>query len=227
MRRKLSRVSLVLALAVMLLVVLILHFRDVSLLNVSSVEAVGGIGVYWDENCTMPVSSISWGNLSLGQEKSVIVYVRNDGNETLFLTEVALNWSPVQASQYLNFSWDITKRELPAGGTVSVAQTLQVFMNTTGISAFSFTITFYGEKIGDLGSLVNGVPTFGAFDGVCNAADLSLFLQCYKGTAPAQWECLGDLGSMVNGAPTFFKCDGKCNAADMALFIICYRGQGP
>jgi hypothetical protein len=145
MRGKVSRLFLVLAVAFTLLVVLILRYRNVGLLNVSTVQAFGGIGVYWDENCTIPVSSISWGNLSLGQEKSVTMYVRNDGNETAFLTEAATDWSPVQASQCLTFSWDLSEREIAPGSTISVVQTLQVPMNATGISTFSFGINFYGS----------------------------------------------------------------------------------
>jgi parallel beta-helix repeat protein len=84
-------------------------------------------------------------------------------------------------------------------------------------------------KVGDFGGVPPGsvVPQFGYFDGSCGADDIPLFLQCYRGTAPPQWEYLGDLGSMVNGVPTFFKCDGKCDATDLVLFIRCYRGTGP
>jgi hypothetical protein len=211
----------VLTLALTLLVVLILHYRNLDLLNVSSVEAFGNIGVYWDENCTVPVSSISWGNLSLGQEKSVTVYVRNGGNETLFLTEVALDWSSVQASEYLNFSWDITKRELAAGSTVSVTQTLQVHMNTMGISTFSFTITFYGEKIGDIGG---GTPSqFFAFDGNVGGDDWYLFMQCYKGEAPKYVYELCDIGG--GNPPQLYKSDGVVDSKDFALMLMLYHGQ--
>jgi hypothetical protein len=82
-------------------------------------------------------------------------------------------------------------------------------------------------KAGDLGGMANGVPTFGVFDGSCGPDDIPLFIQCYRGTAPAQWAYLGDLGSLVNGVPTFFQFDGSCGADDVALFILCYRGQGP
>jgi hypothetical protein len=84
-------------------------------------------------------------------------------------------------------------------------------------------------KAGDLGGYAPGLlaPQFGYCDGSCGPDDIPLFIMCYRGTAPPQWEYLGDLGSLVNGVPTFFKCDGVCNAVDVALFIRCYRGQGP
>jgi hypothetical protein len=222
MQRKVYRLFLVLAVAFMLLVVLLLHYRNVGLLNVSSVHAAfGDIGVYWDENCTMPVSSISWGNLSLGQEKNVTVYVKNYGNETDFLTEVALDWSPVEASQYLNFSWDITKREIPAGSTINVTQTLQVPMNTMGISTFSFSINFYGSKIGDIGG--GSPPQYFAFDGNVGSDDLALFLQCYRGQAPKYVYELCDIGG--GAPPQLYKSDGKVDGSDLDLELVLIKEQ--
>jgi hypothetical protein len=88
-------------------------------------------------------------------------------------------------------------------------------------------VTILFERLGDLGGLVNGVPQFFQFDGSCGPDDIPLFLQCYRGTAPADTMYLGDLGTFVNGVPQFFYFDGKVDAADLALFIRCYRGQGP
>jgi hypothetical protein len=86
-------------------------------------------------------------------------------------------------------------------------------------------------KAGDLGGYPPGsnVPQFGYFDGSCGADDIPLFVQCYRGTAPAQWEYLGDLGGYPPGSvvPQFFYFDGSCGADDVALFIRCYRGTGP
>lgn len=220
MHRNASHLNLVLASVLMLLAVLLLQSRNLGL-NVSSVEAVGGIGVYWDNACTRPVSSIGWGNLSLGQGKSVAVYVRNEGNETAFLTEVALDWNPIQASQYLDFSWGIQKREIEAGDTISVAQTLQVSMNTTGISTFGFSINFYGSKIGDIGG--GNPPQFFSFDGKIDGKDLVLFIQCYRGEASKEAKSLCDIGG--GNPPQLYKCDGKLNPSDISLLIMLYREQ--
>jgi hypothetical protein len=106
---------------------------------------------------------------------------------------------------------------------------------------FKFTlsthrVTILFTRIGDLGSRVEvspGVYTneFGVFDGLVNAADLSLFLQCYHGTAPAAYMSLGDLGSRININGTwtnvFFAFDGVVNGVDLQLLLQCYRGLGP
>jgi len=56
---------LVLVLLLTILLVEYLFFRT-RVLNVSAVEAVDDIGVYWDENCSMSVYSISWGGFVAG-----------------------------------------------------------------------------------------------------------------------------------------------------------------
>jgi PKD repeat protein len=87
------------------------------------------------------------------------------------------------------------------------------------------------HKIGDLGGYPPGkvVPQFGYFDGSCGADDIPLFIECYRGTAPANDTYLGDLGGYPPGSvvPKFFQYDGSCGADDIPLFIQCYRGTGP
>jgi hypothetical protein len=97
-----------------------------------------------------------------------------------------------------------------------------------GQSAFNSTTFLIGHgprhKVGDLGG---GFPSqFFQFDGVVDASDVSLFIRCLRGTAPAEYMYLGDLGS---GAPVaqFFQYDGLVDASDVNLFIRCLRGTGP
>lgn len=214
MPRNLSHLGLVVALLIMLLVAVPLRFRN-PVPNASAVEAIDGIGVYWDEHCTKPAYSIDWGNLSVGQAKSVTVYVRNEGNETVFLTEVALDWNPTYASQYLGFSWDIQRRKIEVGGVVNVTQTLYASIYTKGVSSFSFVTSFFGSKIGDIGG--GTPPQFFSFDGEVDTKDLSLFLQCYKGTAPHEAMCLCDIGDGV--PPQLYKSDGEVDGSDLWLFL--------
>jgi ABC-type transport system substrate-binding protein len=82
---------------------------------------------------------------------------------------------------------------------------------------------YHMRKTGDLASGVP--PTFFKYDGKVDGKDLSLFLLCFKGLAPAdaKWPC--DLGGGV--PPTFFKYDGKVDGKDLALFLQCFKGLGP
>ena len=50
------------------------------------------LGIYWDSACTNRTSSISWGILEPGSNRTVTVYIRNEGNTVVTLTETVQNW---------------------------------------------------------------------------------------------------------------------------------------
>ena len=77
--------------------------------------------------------------------------------------------------------------------------------------------------VGDLGGGVP--PQFFNCDGEVDGKDLSLFLQCFKGTAPPEVMYLGDLG--CGPPPTFYTPDGVVDSWDYALWKACYDGLGP
>jgi hypothetical protein len=79
----------------------------------------------------------------------------------------------------------------------------------------------------DLGSRVGSTNEFFVFDNLVTSTDLSLFLQCFKGTAPTEYMYLADLGSRVNGQNEFFAYDGRVDSTDLQLFLLCYKGHGP
>jgi hypothetical protein len=114
--------------------------------NVSAVQSTGGINVYWDRACTVKVQSISWGVLSLGGSKEVVVYVRNEANITLFLLLTTATWNPTTAKQYLYFSWSSEDIRIAKGGVVAVKQRLTVSYSTRGIANFGFNINFIGRE---------------------------------------------------------------------------------
>jgi len=78
-------------------------------------------------------------------------------------------------------------------------------------------------KTGDMGGGLP--PQFFNFDNMIDGKDLALFLQCYKGLAPAEAMHLADLGGGL--PPQFFECDGKVDGKDLALFLQCFKGLGP
>jgi hypothetical protein len=130
-----------------------LFFWDSSVPSASAVEAEGSLGVYWDANCSQRVDSIDWGTLTLGETKEVIVYVRNEGNQTLILALTTLNWQPENASVWVHFSWTCQTIEVGTGQTVKVTQNLNVAPNIPGgFSDINFDLTFKGmdHLLGDI-----------------------------------------------------------------------------
>lgn len=162
-----------------------LHLRN-SVPSVSAVEATGSIGIYWDAACTKTVSSINWGVLSPGQTKNVVVYARNEGNQSILLAVIPMNYSPANASKYLNFTWTCVNTGIAVSKTAQVTQSLYVSPNVGGISDFSFDIIFSGKGYqGD----ING-------DGVVDIYD-ALVLGSAFGSTPrvSNWNPKADLNN--------------------------------
>jgi len=113
--------------------------------NTGSIKAIG-VGVYWDQACTNPVSSINWGVLEPGSNVSRTVYIRNEGNTAARLAMTASNWSPPNASSYIALSWDYGGQTLNVSEVIQVTLTLSVSANIAGITSFSFDITITASE---------------------------------------------------------------------------------
>jgi hypothetical protein len=167
-------------------------------------------------------------------------------DSTLIGTQTVTDLPPEEETT-LTFSWNTAAITTQTITLTSGNSTIITFnWKTTGFAKGNYTINAYASpvqseidladnnctggsvlitKVGDLGS-GTPIPKFFAFDGTCDSQDIQLFLQCYKGTAPANAMHLGDLGS-GKPIPKFFQFDGKVDSADLALFLLCYRGLGP
>jgi len=107
--------------------------------NVGSVKGVG-VGIYWNSACTNVTSSISWGILDPGSNKTVTVYVRNEGNTVVTLSKTTQNWIPSNASNYISLNWNYADQALSVNQVLQVSLTLVVSPAVTGIASFSFDI---------------------------------------------------------------------------------------
>lgn len=108
--------------------------------NIASVKGVG-VGVYWDSACTNQTSSINWGMLESGTNKTVKTYVRNEGNAVVTLSKTLQNWNPLIASNYVTVNWDYSSQTLSVNQVLQVNLTLAVSSTVSGITNFTFDIT--------------------------------------------------------------------------------------
>ena len=111
--------------------------------TVSSAGSVKGIGVgiYWNYACTNRTSSINWGLLDTGSNKTVTVYVRNEGNAVTTLSKATQSWNPSTASSYMTLNWNYAGQTLSVNQVLQIKLTLIVSSTISGITGFSFDIT--------------------------------------------------------------------------------------
>ena len=171
--------------------------------NASAVEVVG-VGVYWDYNCTRPVTRVYWGTLSPDAVKRVTVYLRNENASAIrFLCVRADGWSPLAASNYLKLSLNYYAETIGFNKTARAYLSLYVSDQIVGITTFAFNIVVYASQYfaGDVDH-----------DGNVGPADMALFSRAYgKSSGEPKWNSNAD-----------FDFSGRVDAFDFTLLSINY-----
>lgn len=108
--------------------------------NVSAVETVNSVGVYWDAKCENRVYSLDWGNLFPGSIQKFDVYVRNECNESMILDLLTENWLPLIAAQDISLSWDYQGYPICENQVIVTELALSVSPEIEGVTNFSFDI---------------------------------------------------------------------------------------
>ena len=108
--------------------------------NSAAVKGVG-VGIYWNSACTNQTSSINWGTLESGTNKTVKVYVRNEGNTVVTLSRTTQNWNPTTTSNYATINWDYSGQTLNKNQVLPVNLTITISSAVSGITNFTFDIT--------------------------------------------------------------------------------------
>lgn len=103
------------------------------------------VEVYYDSACTTVVSSIDWGVIEAGGSANTTVYVKNLGNTPVTLSLSTQNWSPPEASQYIEVDWDYDGRALDPNEVMPITIILTVSANATAITDFSFEIVITSQ----------------------------------------------------------------------------------
>ena len=140
-RQRIALKPLAVLLSIVALTMLVSGFvqSSVRIVGRGTVKAVG-VGVFWDSNCTSPISFIDWGMVEPGSMNNVTVYVRNEGNVVASISLATKNWNPSNAFDYLILSWNYDGRQLNPLEVVQVTLTLTVSSSVQGITSFSFDI---------------------------------------------------------------------------------------
>ena len=100
------------------------------------------LGVYSNEACTRVLEEVAWGSLEPGSSKTVVVYLKNEGNVAMFLRMRTSGWDPVEAEQYITLSWNLEGVTVQPDKVGVAELTLHVAPMIRDIEAFSFSIEF-------------------------------------------------------------------------------------
>jgi hypothetical protein len=112
--------------------------------KVTSNGAINGrndIEIYSDQKGTKRISSIVWGSLEPGINKSITVFVRNNMKNPITLAFYASNWRPSDITNYLNIKWDYNGQNIKFKEIIQIVFTLSVSKNVNTNETFSFDLT--------------------------------------------------------------------------------------
>ena len=112
--------------------------------NISAIKTMG-VGVYYDQNCTMQVASIDWGILEPHTSTTKTLYVKSLSNVAVTLYVYAENWNPPECEKYMTLTAYPNNVTVQPDEVVEVSLTLSVAQNVTGITTFTFDIVFLGS----------------------------------------------------------------------------------
>lgn len=106
-----------------------------------------GVEIYSDSSMSNPLSSVNWGNLQPGVNKTIECYVHNTGETAAVLTLETANWNPPEAATYITLTWDYHEKTLNIDEVIPVTLTLTISENIQEITYFFFDIIIVGSSI--------------------------------------------------------------------------------
>ena len=105
------------------------------------------IDVFSDSACTQPMSNVVWGNIEVDSTIFQSIYIRNAGDDGVTLSLSAENWNPVDATNYLQLSWNYDGSTIASGEIREVILSLSAASSVSGIDSFSFDIVITGSAL--------------------------------------------------------------------------------
>jgi hypothetical protein len=104
------------------------------------------VNLYSNAGCTVPLTSVDWGNINNGTSTNSTIYVKNEGTANMTLTMTASGWSPLNATTYITLTWDRESYVLANQTSVAANLTLTVSPLLTDGMDFSMSVTITGTS---------------------------------------------------------------------------------
>ena len=111
--------------------------------SASYADSVRGFGaeIYWDQGCTNRTFSFDWGSIEPGLNKTLTVYIRNEGDSATCLSMATSNWTPSAALSLMTLNWNYSGQILSVDQVIPLELILAVSPTMSGITHFSFDTT--------------------------------------------------------------------------------------
>lgn len=105
------------------------------------------IDVYSDAACSHILSSVEWGEIEEGRSVNRVIYIKNRGEQGVLLSLLTDNWTPGEAANEMQLSWDYDDSVLDPGDVQQITLRLSVDNNVNGIDSFNFDIIIVGSAL--------------------------------------------------------------------------------
>ena len=110
------------------------------------IQTTANIGIYSNAACTTSLTSLSWGTLEAGENKNLQCYIKNEGDMPLTLSLQTSDWTPTEAENYIDLTWNYDSNPIAEGSVIQITFTLSVSPDIGGITDFGFDITIVGTS---------------------------------------------------------------------------------
>jgi len=107
--------------------------------NVGVIRVLG-VEAYADEDLTIFLEKIDWGNVSPGENKPFPVWIKNVGSHAQKLVMWTEKWIPVNASDWITLDWNYNGTWIASNASIPLVFTLKVHPEISGITGFRFEI---------------------------------------------------------------------------------------
>ena len=104
------------------------------------------VEIFNNNDCTQLCNNINWGTLTPGDSITQTIYIKNSGNKPITVFMTTENWSPINASTYLNLNWDKENTNLNAGQITLASLTLTSELDINSLTDFDFDIIITGVE---------------------------------------------------------------------------------
>ncbi len=201
---------------VLVLTALIFQIRiNHSEASATTITSTNDVSVFSDSSCNVPLTSISWGAITLNTSITQNFFLKNNGNSAYAIAEPSItnlvckdkngNVLSTDFSQYFNLTIDRSGAAILSNETLSAVLTLYVSKNLSpNVHSFSFNIVLNSNQLVSPADLNR--------DGAVNFDDIKCFEQGY-----VQYQQSGLCNQTYD-----LNHDGKINFRDLEIFIAYY-----